>query len=309
MNLNQIPNQIKKYLKYKSKYLNLKMKGGMIDTKNLKEVIVNITTMSGSIITLPVKFINNESLPEQFTRRIILEIINTEYIREKSETNDYELIQKSTKIFKSRKGLGSVNNIDFTIEESSINLTVVILSLPFLPISPESINEFPVFHDFKTESLKKEKDEGKDEEKDVFKLELKNGLFELFTFIISKEYVSFQLSIKLSDKHVYYSGLSIWYDNEKYTIRYYIRKPTIEQELKNPEFTTDISFFKNFIFNLKMKLSELSELSKSIHVNHPFIFDDDSFIFDDDSFVKNATINILEMFTKEDVTDKIRPSN
>jgi hypothetical protein len=279
MNLNS------KYLKYKSKYLNLKMKGGVVNTENLKEVIVNITTLSGSIITTHHTVdINGESSTEEFTKTIISKITNTDHFRKISETHDYKLVQGVKTIFNSMTG--SVNNIDFVIEKSSIDLTLVIISPSFYPISFYNIEpaDVLVFDKLKTNSLKKEKD--------VFKLELKNGLFELFNFIILKNYDIIQLNIRLPNEHpelpiIYkYPVLSILYEDKKYVITYYIKEPTIEHEGVRKVFDTDdISFFKNFIFNLKMKLND------SINVDHPFIFDDDS-------FVKNAIIDIFEMYLK-----------
>ena len=310
-------NFYKKYLKYKSKYKYLKMMGGVgysIDTKIIHTVTVNISQLSGKKSTHVLNFTKDELLntnyndPRQtvrldeglivdlesaYTYNFIAKLVKDTDFCELYEQYDYKLMQGSEVIFDSTKYtvekimLDGDNVIIISSNEEpwpkkplTINFSIGNMTPLFLPIVTfyDKDGNIPIkilYQELNNKCLI--------QEGDVFKLNLKNGLFELFKFLIQK-YTTFTLCITAPFALSINDGTGPYDDPVEINIEYKKNKEGINEYgvttyFNDDMFKTDISFFNNFIIKLRNR--------SKFYPTHLYIF-----TLDDDDFIQSAKIKI-----------------
>ena len=300
-------NFYKKYLKYKSKYKYLKMMGGVgysIDTKIIHTVTVNISQLSGKKSTHVLNFTKDEllntnyndprltvrldeglivDLESAYTYNFIAKLVKDTDFCELYEQYDYKLMQGSEVIFDSTKYtvekimLDGDNVIIISSNEEpwpkkplTINFSIGNMTPLFLPIVTfyDKVGNIPIKSLYQELNNKCLIQEG-----DVFKLNLKIGLFELFKFLIEK-YEKFTLCIT-GPNYGYGEAVEIYIEYEKNNEG--IDEYDVTTYFHADMFKTNISFFKNFILKLR---------------NRNKFYPEDLFILDNDDFIQSAKIKI-----------------
>jgi hypothetical protein len=222
-------------------------------------------------------------LESAYTYNFFAKLVKDTDFCELYEQYDYKLIQGSDVIFDSTKYtvekiMLDEDNVISSNEESwpkkplTINLSIGNMIPLFLPIVTfyDKVGNIPIKSLYQELNNKCLIQEG-----DVFKLNLKIGLFELFKFLIEK-YEKFTLCITgPSYGYGYGDPVEIYIEYEKNTKG--IDEYDVTTYFHADMFKTNISFFKNFILKLR---------------NRNKFYPEDPFILDNDDFIQSAKIKI-----------------